>query len=187
MSDFLEANVETIDSNVGNEIGKMLRILHDKRAEIAEVDAKLKLLKADELNMLRVTIPQVFKKHNIFDLTTGEGEVTIKEELTCELVKDEEKRGPLLVWLADNGGEDLIQDLLTIESPSPALLEMLNKNGVLYSIKKDVNTNSLKAWFREKLGYKAGIIATLKQEDVPKGFGLFIYDLARIKEPKGRG
>lgn len=190
MSDtsFLEQDEEQINASVADEVGKMLRILVSKKKEIEEEEAKLKLLKADEYQLVTVTIPQVFKKHGVDKLSLSNG-ITVEttEELTCSLIKDPDRRKLAFAWLIDNGGEDLIQDVLTIEKPQPALLNALNNSGVLYEMSKDVNTNSLKAWFREKLGYKRGIIATLEKESAPKEFGLFTYDLAKIKEPKGRG
>ena len=187
-TDFLEQDEEQVNTNVASEVGKVLQILMDKKAEVAEAETALKLLQADVDQMVKVTIPQMFKKHGVDGVTLSNGTtVSTTEELTCSLIKDEERRKLALAWLIDNGGEDLIQDLLVIEQPTPALLTVLNQGGVVYSMSKDVNTNSLKAWFREKLGYKKGIISTLEKENVPKEFGLFIYDLAKIKEPKGRG
>jgi hypothetical protein len=161
-------------------------ILFEKRGAIEEAESQLKLLKEDEKQLVQVTIPQIFKKHNISQLSLNNGvTVSATEELSCSLVKDEERRKLALAWLIDNGGEDLIKDVATIDSPSALLLDTLNKGGVVYSLSKDVNVNSLKAWFREKLGMKRGILGNLEPGSVPKEFGLYIYDIAKIKEPKG--
>jgi len=187
MSDlsFLEED-DNINMNVADEVGKILDLLITKRKAVAEAEEVLKALKDDELQLVRVTIPQIFKKNRIDDISLSNGvHVATKEEITCQLIKDEERRKQAFAWLTDNGGESLIKDVLTIDSPSLPLIDVLNKGGVVYSITKDVNVNSLKAWFREKLGMKRGVIATLEQSSVPKEFGLFTYDIATIKEPKG--
>lgn len=188
--DFLENAAEETkqEFSVSVEITNMLQTLTEKREAIAEAEARLKALKEEEKDLVQTVIPQAFKKHNIGSIKLGSGvEVVATEEMTCSLIKDEERRKQALAWLIDNGGEDLIHDVATIESPTLPLLELFNKQGVLYSLTRDVNTNSLKAWFREKLGMKPGVIASLTKEEVPKEFGLFIYDIAKIKEPKGRG
>ena len=182
---FMEQVPEVINDSIADEVGKMMRILSAKEAEIATKEAELKLLQADKEKLVRETIPQIFKKNGMLGTTLHDGtQVSISEELVCSLIKDPERRSAALAWLIDNGGEDLIKDFILIESPSTALLEMLIKGGVLFTATKDVNTNSLKAWFKEKLGYKKGIIASLKQEDIPKEFGVFTFDLAKIKAPK---
>lgn len=187
-TDFLEQDEDIVNNTVADEVGRMLSMLLNKKKEIEEEEAKLKLLKADELQMVTVTIPQVFKKHGIDHVSLSNGmSVSTTEEVTCSLVKDPDRKIGAIAWLIDNGGGDLIKDVLTIETPQPSLLKVLNAGGVAYEMSRDVNTNSLKAWFREKLGYKAGIISTLEKENVPKEFGLYIFDLAKIKEPKGRG
>lgn len=182
---FMEKPTEEINHSVADEVGKMMRILSAKEADIVAKEAELALLKADKDMLIRETIPQLFKKNGMMGTTLNDGtKVSISEELACTLIKDEERRNLALAWLIDNGGEDLIKDYILIESPSVALLELLIKGGVVFTATKDVNTNSLKAWFREKLGLKKGIIATLRREDIPKEFGVFTYDLAKITGPK---
>lgn len=187
MSDtsFMEIDEEEINANVATEVGKMMRILHAKEKEIESKEAELKLLNADQDKLLKETIPQIFKKNGITGILLSDGTtVSATEELTCTLIKDKERRATALAWLIDNGGEELIKDYITIESPSVALLEQLNSKGVMYEPTKDINTNSLKAWFREKIGFKQGIVATLEAKAVPKEFSLFVYDIAKIKTPK---
>ena len=182
---FMEKPTEQINHSVADEVGKMMRILSAKELEIATKEAELKLLQADKDILIKETIPQLFKKNGMMGTILNDGtKVNITEELACSLIKDPERRNLALAWLIDNGGEDLIKDFILIESPSVALLELLVKGGVVFTATKDVNTNSLKAWFREKLGLKKGIIATLRREDIPKEFGVFTYDLAKITAPK---
>jgi len=184
--DWMDNEEPSINLNVADEVGKILGILLQKREDIDKAEAALKALKEDEKQLTQVDLPQMLKKHHISQMAMNNGiTITASEELSCSLIKDEERRKLALAWLIDNGGEDLIKDQLTIESPSANLLDTLNKGGVVYSLSKDVNVNSLKAWFREKLGLKRGILASVEQSTVPKEFGLYTYDLAKIKEPKG--
>ena len=177
-----------VDINVAVEVGKLATVLSDKDKEIEAAELKLKNLKAERLKLATEVIPTIFKANNIMGLDLNDGsKVSIEEHLVVQLIKDEKRRALALAWLENNGGEDLIKSVLTIDDPSVALLEALNNSGVLYSMSKDVNTNSVKAWLREKLGLKDGYIATLEQKDVPKEFGLYIYDMVEIKTPKVRG
>lgn len=176
-----------VDVNVAVEVGKLAKILVDKEREIAIATENLKNLEAEKLKLVTEVIPVIFKANSITSLGLEDGStMSIDEKMSMALIKDEKRRALALAWLANNGGEDMIKSVLSIDDPNPALLETLNKGGVLYSMSKDVNTNSLKAWFREKLGLKEGYIATLDKADVPKEFGLFLYDMVEIKTPKRR-
>lgn len=190
MSDtsFMDEAEETLDNRVMDEVGKMIRMLRSKEAEIGAKETELKLLKADEDQLLKVAIPQMFKKHGMSTMGMEDGAlITVSEELACSLIKDPERRTQALIWLINKGGEDLIKNVAVIEDPSPTLLQLFNERGVLYSMSKDVNANSLKAWFREKLGLKQGMMASIQPEEVPKEFGLYLFDLAKVKEaPKRR-
>ena len=174
----------TVDTDVYSEVGKLVRILGDKESAIKEAEANLKSLKAEKQQLQQVTIPAIFKVHSIDGISlTGGIDVSISTELTCEPVKNEEGKKVWLAYLEKNGGEDLKKKVLTIDDPNPALLELLASKGVVYEMSPSVNTNSLKAWFREKLGL-TGLVASLVKEEVPKEFGLWVYDLAKIKVPK---
>jgi hypothetical protein len=184
MSDQSYLEGYAVDTDVYAEVGKLVKILGDKESAIKEAEANLKSLKAEKLQLQQVTIPTIFKSHSIDNIgLTGGIDVTIGVELTCEPVKNEEGKKVWLTFLENNGGEELKKKVLTIEDPSAALLQLLSSKGVVYEMGQTVNTNSLKAWFREKLGL-TGLVATLTKEEVPKEFGLWVYDMAKIKVPK---
>ena len=138
--DFLGVDQEQVNTNIAQEIGRMLRIVKAKRAEIEEKEQELKLLQEDERTLLTVTIPQTFKKEGIDHVGLEGGiEVSTSEEVACSLIKDPTRRPSAFAWLLNNGGEDLIKDFLTVEAPSVALIEMLSQHGVIYDVGKDVH------------------------------------------------
>lgn len=167
---------EPVNKDVMNYVAGLTKSLVDFENDIKDKEEELKKIKAGYETLKRVTIPSYFKTHglNIIGLESGET-ITIKEVVTCSQGKDEAKLREAYQWLKDNGGEHLVKEQLSIISPTSELLDLLDNAGVEYDIGQTVNTNSLKPWLAEKLGKKSSV-ATIKQEDVPKVFGLFIFD-----------
>lgn len=167
---------EPVNNEVIAYVSQLTHSLVDLESALEAKDKEMKELKGKYELLKRVTIPNYFKTHgiNIIGVDTGET-VTIKEVVTCSQGKDEAKLREAYQWLKDNGGEHLVKEQLTIISPTTELLDLLDTAGVDYDIGQTVNTNSLKPWLAEKLGKKSSV-ATIKTEDVPKVFGLFIFD-----------
>ena len=157
-------------------VAALTRELVDLESTLSEKENDLKKIKGQYETLKRVTIPQYFKTHglSIIGLESGET-VTIKEVVTCSQGKDQQKLNEAYEWLKANGGEHLVKEQLIVLEPTSELLDYLDETEVDYDVNKTVNTNALKPWLAEKLG-KRSSVATISREDVPKVFGLFIFD-----------
>lgn len=179
--------LEPSGMTVNEEVSIHLKQLSDLTGQLEYILERKKALESQLQRLKELSIPQVLQKHGMRSLQMLDGtKVQVEEELTATLIKDSERRKIGLEWLQNNGGEDLIKDCITILDPTDVLKEYLSSHGVLYDMSKDVNANSLKAWLREKLGLKEGIVATIEANQVPAELGLYIRDVAKVTVPKRR-
>jgi hypothetical protein len=75
----------------------------------------------------------------------------------------------------------MIKDTLIVEDPDQEFIDLLQAREITFERKKDVNTNSLKAWFRRMLGIAQGTVRRFEEKDVPKEANLFPYWETTIK------
>lgn len=153
-----------------------------KSAESALADAKVRL------QTVKDTVAQFYNTQNLHKLELATGEVVeVNEKITCNQVKDEARLKLAYSWLRQHDGEYLIKKKLEVEDLDEQFVADLTaagyKEGVDFAVKEAVNTASLKSFLSEKLGRKSAV-ATLSPEDVPKGFGLYIFNDVTIKGVK---
>ena len=180
--DFLE-EPGTLDSKALGQLQIKLNALTSKRFAIAELEEQLKGLKNDERKMSREDIPSYLIQFGINKLSLADGSsVEIKEDLSLSLPKTNPvKRSEAIQFLIQQGGGSLIKDNLVLEDPSILIMDQLDKEGTAYKRTQDVNTASLKAFFRGMLGLKKNTIAEITIEDVPKALNLYVYRETKIK------
>lgn len=152
------------------------------KAETALSDAKTRL------QTVKDTVVQFYATQNIHKLELASGEVVeVNEKLTCSQVKDEARLKRAYEWLRDHDGEYLIKKKLEVEELDEKFVADLTsvgyKEGVDFAVKENVNTASLKSFLSEKLGRKSAV-ATLNVEDIPKEFGVFIFNEVTVKGAK---
>lgn len=132
-------------------------------------------------------LPDIMAQANVDELKLSTGrKVSLKVDLKARIPADLFARSECFRWLTDNGADDMIKREVTIpesddQKISQDLLDILIKSGIVFTTGETVNTQTLQAFFREKLGMKKGALPSLTVEDVPKGFGLFKYRKVTIK------
>jgi hypothetical protein len=134
----------------------------------------------EEYELLKnVTIPQFCTLHGLSELKTTDGKVlTIEEKYACSPAKNAEARRIISQFLKDHNGEHLLHESVKCDIDACELLDM---SGIQYEVETDLNTNSLKAWIKEVLGYKKGSIAQITEQELPKQFGFWKWQEANIK------
>ena len=152
------------------------------KAEQALIDAK------SRLQTVKDSVVQFYATQNISKLELATGEIVeVDEKLTCSQVKDEARLKRAYEWLRAHDGEYLIKKKLEVEELDEEFVTDLvtagYKEGVDFAVKENVNTASLKSFLSEKLGRKSAV-ATLSLEDIPKEFGVFIFNEVKIKGAK---
>ncbi len=183
MSDY-EGMEEELTTDVIQQVAALTKQLDEADAEVTALEEKLKTAKNAKLLLERDTLPQFFKTRGLSKITLENGaEISVVEKVTCKQVEDLDRRKEGYAWLRTVGGEDLIKDNLIVEEVSDHLKAVLEENHILYDVRETVNTLTLNAFLTEKLGKKTAI-ASIEVEDVPKAFGLYVFDTTVIKRPK---
>jgi hypothetical protein len=96
------------------------------------------------------------------DLLDG-GTLTYERKYYCSPNKNEADKNIMAEWLRKQGGESLIKERAVVDaSKIPALTEA----GIPFAEISDFNTNSLKAFLKDKIG-AAGGTAQITIEDIP--------------------
>lgn len=156
--------------------------LSSLREIIEKLEELTDLAKMEEGYLSGVLIPKLLGRANVRSFTTENGlTVSCKETVFASLPKlDLVARKRAMDWLNANGGGSLIKDNLIVESPTQDLISSLQDR---YKIerKMDVNTNSLKSFVSELLGYKKGSVAQMDLEEVPVELHAFVKRETIIK------
>lgn len=125
-----------------------------------------------------VTLPNAFRMAGLLGVVTTHGaRVTIERKYYCTPNKNEEDQKIMIDWLEKNGGKDLIKRQAIVDATKIPLLVELK---IPHTQKRDVNTNSLKAWLKREVGENNNV-ANIKIEDVPPCMHFVCMDEAKIQ------
>ena len=178
-----ELNYDSVMEHVASLAASLRQAEADvTKAEDALTDAKTRL------QTVKDSIVQFYTTQNISRLELATGEVVeVNEKLTCSQVKDEAKLKKAYEWLRAHDGDYLIKKKLEVEELDEKFVSDLKEIGYIegadFAVKEAVNTASLKSFLAEKLGRKSAV-ASVSIEDVPKEFGLYIFNEVTIKGAK---
>ena len=185
--DFLEdepiAITEAEASILGEKLTLKVRRLVELDTQIAKLIAQTATL-TDELNELSLKqIPELFASKHVaeFKLDTGLS-VGIEEKLYASVpVKDPVEKRTAINWLIENQGQDIVvKDIYMTWTQELAL--KLQDDDITYTISETVNTNSLTAFLREKLGMKKNSVATLTFAEITPALSPFLEKRAYVKK-----
>ncbi len=181
MSSFLD-EVDSTPVNALDEVMAYVTELEQVRSRREELENELAEVKKRERDIAEGELPEYMLSHGLEKLSLSNGKtVSIKEDLTVKLPENETNRNISLAWLSENGAGELIKDELTVQDPDEALKEQLRQREIVFATQRSINTNSLKAWFRKKLGLSKGAMQEIVQTDVPKELNLYIFRSAEVK------
>lgn len=178
-----------LTSALENELTLHIAALQDALESVALAEAQLDTAKEVLRKLQEEVIPNALDSAGLSELRMSKTGmvVFVKEDLRCGVPKDEIKAGKCFQFLTEHGGKDIIKNQVTIpeinnQVINDNLLDKLSALEIYYENDRTVNTNTLKAWFREQLGMKAGCHQTLEPSEVPKEFNLFRQRKAEIRQ-----
>ena len=157
--------------------------LKNKEDEIAELEEKLKVKKAEAEVISSEVIPELLKEQGLNQIKLSDGSsVTVKTEYRATIPKDDFKREQALQWLRDQGLGDIVKNNVSVsfgrgeDNKAKQLLDLAAENGFQPQQKSDVAWNTLTALYQERV--KAGL-------DMPSDvFSLWIKDKTKISRKK---
>lgn len=159
---------------------KEYRALNEK---IKQMEDALADAKKDAELLGGFVVPTLLANAGVKSFTLDDGgKVSVTEQVFCSLPKtDAAARERCLNWLNENGGGGIIKDQLVVNSPDEALINEV-KGKYVIERKRDVNTNSLKAFMAEALGIKQNSVARMTDDDVPTELNLFVKHTTKVQE-----
>ena len=169
-------------TTVLGEVMAQVNVLLDLRKRIEEKEAELSVLCAQERKMDMEIIPDLLSTNGLSSLGLSDDRtLTIKEDISVGIPKDEANKKIVLEWLSTHGAGDIIVDELTMTDPDEEVRAFLTERGITYGIDRTVNANKLKSWFRGALGMNKNTVARISKQDAPKEANLFPYRKTLIK------
>jgi len=89
--------------------------------------------------------------------------ITLKSNYYLNPNKNDQDRAIIAAWIKKYQGDHLLKHHAEVDG---ALIDKLKETGVPFADKTDVNTNSLKSFLIDLLGYKGGL-ARIQLTDIP--------------------
>lgn len=175
--DFLEAG-KLASHDLLIDLRKMADTL--VRLEFEYVTAKEKMEQAEKTynEFKSLTLPNAFRMAGIMGLDTNDGaHVSITRKYYCSPNKNEADQDIMCNWLEQNGGEDLIKRKAIVDE---AQIQRLKEAAIPHTQKRDVNTQSLKAWLKRAIGDDKNV-ATIELENIPSCMHFVMLDEAEVK------
>jgi hypothetical protein len=156
---------------VGDQDKKVLKNLADMgerlktlRLNMLNKEAEFEQAKKEYEHFANVILPQEMFSVGLTSLTLANGgQINVQHKYYCQPNKNDADRKTMSDWLRKNQGEHLIKSIANVDA---ADVDKLKDNGIPYTEKNDINTNSLKAFLMDGLGLKGGV-QKFTVEDIP--------------------
>lgn len=164
-----------------SEVMRMVDALQAAQRRVEELEDALKNANSVERMIREQTIPGYMAQHRLNKLELENGlTVSVSEELALTMPKDENKRKAVVAFLLQHEGGELVKEVVSFEDADEEIITALTEKGITYERKIDVNTNSLKAWFRRTLGLAKNSVQRFAPSEVPEEVNLYLYKTTKI-------
>ena len=160
--DYLKIN-ET-DKGVLKNLSEMGEQLKQLKLNMLAAEAAAETAKKAYEHYANVVIPQEMFSAGVdsISLTTG-GKLSLKHNFYCQPNKNAEDRAKIVKWLRENGGGHLVAHNATVSAED---MDKLAADNIPFIENTEVNTASLKAFLKDKIGATTGV-QQLEIADIP--------------------
>jgi hypothetical protein len=181
-ADLAEAAVETIPSDASiDTVKELARDMYARQRLIEDLEAKLEREKEELKKLAEDTLPNRMAQVGVSALELASGwRLELKPFSSCSIIEEEKQRA--LDWLRDNGGGDIIKNVVSVafgrgeDEQAIKLVDHLRELNLPVTQDMNVNWQTLNAWVRAELSQGRG---------VPKEhFKLYTGNVAKLKPPK---
>ena len=158
------AGIQEQDKGVLKNLSAMGEKLKELKLAMDIKAAEAEQAKKEFEHYANVIIPQEMFSAGVesIGLSTG-GSLKVKRNYYCQPNKNDEDRKVIADWLRKNGGEHLIKHDASVSAVD---MDKLKKANIPYIENSSVNTTSLKAFLKDKLGVTTGV-QQITVEDIP--------------------
>lgn len=157
-------NISTQDKGVLKNLSTMGEKLKELQLKMLETQAAAEQAKKEFEHYANVIIPQEMFSAGVdsIGLASG-GSLKVKRNFYCQPNKNAEDKKKIVEWLRANGGGHLVKHDASVSAED---MEKLEKNGIPFIENTSVNTTSLKAFLKDKIGATTGV-QQIQVEDIP--------------------
>jgi len=162
--DYLDAGIQQQDGAVLKNLSQMGEKLKELKVTMETAKATAEQATKAYEHYANVVIPQQMFSAGIdsIGLSSG-GSLKVKRNFYCQPNKNAEDKATIAKWLRENGGEHLIKHDATVSAVD---FDKLQESGVPYIENTSVNSQSLKAFLKDKIGATTGI-QQISIDDIP--------------------
>lgn len=162
--DYLDQAIEQSDKTVLKNLSQMGEKLKELQIKMLETQALADQAKKEFEHYANVIIPQEMFSAGVdsIGLSSG-GSLKVKRNFYCQPNKNPEDKKKIVEWLRANGGGHLVKHDASVAAED---MDMLQKNGIPFIENTSVNTTSLKAFLKDKIGATTGV-QQIAVEDIP--------------------
>lgn len=156
--------IDNQDKNVLKNLSKMGEQLKKLKVDMLAAATAAETAKKAYEHYANVVIPQEMFSAGVdsIGLVSG-GSLKLKRNFYCQPNKNAEERKRIVDWLRANGGEHLVKHDASVSAED---MSKLDAQGIPYIENTSVNTTSLKAFLKDKIGVTTGI-QQIAVEDIP--------------------
>ena len=162
--DYLDQAIEQSDKTVLKNLSQMGEKLKELQLKMLETQALADQAKKEFEHYANVIIPQEMFSAGVdsIGLSSG-GSLKVKRNFYCQPNKNPEDKKKIVEWLRANGGGHLVKHDASVAAED---MDRLQKNGIPFIENTSVNTTSLKAFLKDKIGATTGV-QQIAVEDIP--------------------
>lgn len=160
---YLES-ISTQDKGVLKNLSTMGEKLKELQLKMLETQAAAEQAKKEFEHYANVIIPQEMFSAGVdsIGLASG-GSLKVKRNFYCQPNKNPEDKKKIVDWLRANGGEHLVKHDASVSAED---MDKLKQNDIPFIENTSVNTTSLKAFLKDKIGATTGV-QQIQVEDIP--------------------
>lgn len=159
------ATIASQDQNVLKNLSQMGEKLKELKIAMETAAAQAEQSKKAYEHYANVVIPQQMFSAGVdcIGLSSG-GMLKVKRNFYCQPNKNAEDKAKIVKWLRENGGDYLVKHDATVSAED---MDKLEANGIPYAENTSVNSQSLKAFLKDKIGATTGV-QQIDIKDIPE-------------------
>jgi len=159
--DFLTTDV---DQNILKNLSSMGEYLKTLRNKMLEAEDIYERAKKEYEYYAQTILPMEMFNAGVSDIVLmNGGRMTYERKFYCQPNKNDTDRNIIATWLRQHGGDDLVKEAASVDG---ALINTLKEAGIPYVERDEINTNSLKAFIKDKIGANGGL-AQIQLDEIP--------------------
>ena len=153
------------DTSVLKNLSAMGDHLRELKEKMLKLQAEAELAKQEYDHYASNIMPTAMHAAGVESLALANGGMlSVKRAYYCSPNKNEADQKTMIDWLRANDGGHLIKQSVTAGADS---IDALKAAGIPFAENNQVNTSSLKAFIKDKLGITSGV-AQINVDDIPK-------------------